>query len=239
MFLEKIKKEILKEKYSKEELLKDEYLIDSESQIKIYYAPFEYINKKASVIIVGITPGWSQMEKSFRTVIRELQLNKSLDSALKTVKSESSFAGSMRKNLVKMLDELELNKTLKLESTNELFNLTNNSLHTTSIIKYPVFNKGENYRGSSPSVINTDILWKQVEKEFVPEINNFTDALIIPLGKSVEETLRKLQSEKMLNENLILYGFPHPSGANGHRFKQFESNKESMKQKISNWKITI
>jgi len=39
-----------------------------------------------------------------------------------------------------------------------------------------------------------------------------------------------------LNNNFILNGFPHPSGANGHRAKQFENNKKEMQSIIKKWK---
>lgn len=93
--------------------MKQDYLIASENELAIYYAPFDYINKDASVVIVGITPGWTQMEKSISTVIAELYNGASYESAIKKVKSESSFAGSMRSNLINMLDELGLHKKNK------------------------------------------------------------------------------------------------------------------------------
>ena len=235
-FEKEIKNEVLKSSYTKEDLMKEKYLVDSQGKIEIYYAPFDYINVNASVIIVGITPGWSQMEKSFKTVIEETTKNDDFSSALKKVKAECSFAGSMRNNLIKMLDELDLDKQLNIQSTSELFEIGNNHLHSTSVIKYPVFNNGKNYTGSSPSPLKSEILWKQIEKSFIPEINEFKGKLIIPLGKSVNEVLSKIQSEKNLNDNFILNGFPHPSGANGHRAKQFESNKEDMKSIIEKWK---
>ena len=99
-----------------------------------------------------------------------------------------------------------------------------------------MFNNGKNYTGSSPSPLKSEILWQQIEKSFIPEINKFNGKLIIPLGKSVNEVLSKIQSENNLNNNFILNGFPHPSGANGHRAKQFENNKEEMKSIIEEWK---
>lgn len=234
-FEKEIRNEILKDSYTKEDLMKEKYLVSSEGKIEIYYAPFDYINVSASIIIVGITPGWSQMEKSFRTIIKELTTNDDFSLGLKKVKSECSFAGSMRSNLIKMLDELELDKKLNLESTSELFAIENDFLHSTSVIKYPVFNNGKNYTGSSPSPLKSEILWKQIEKSFIPEINEFKGKLIIPLGKSVNEILSKIQSDNKLNDNFILNGFPHPSGANGHRAKQFDNNKEDMKDIIERW----
>ena len=61
-YKEIIKKLPLKDKYTKEELLIEDLLIDKEENIEIYYAPHnEYINPKAKVLIVGITPGFIQM----------------------------------------------------------------------------------------------------------------------------------------------------------------------------------
>lgn len=44
----------------------------------------------------------------------------------------------MRKNLIEMLDELELNKKIHLKSCKELFNSHDELLHMTSVIQYPV-----------------------------------------------------------------------------------------------------
>ena len=139
-FEKEIRNETLKDSYTKEDLMKEKYLISKKGEIEIYSAPFDYINLDASIIIVGITPGWSQMEKSFKTIINELTKNNDFLLALKKVKSECSFAESMRSNLIKMLDDLELDKKLNIHSTSELFKIENSFLHSTSVIKYPVFN---------------------------------------------------------------------------------------------------
>lgn len=234
-FEREVRNERLKNSFTKEDLMKEKYLVSSKDKIEIYYAPFDYVNTNAALIIVGITPGWSQMQKSFKTVIEELNENDDFSLALKKVKSECSFAGSMRVNLIKMLDELEIDQKLNIQSTSQLFNDENNFLHSTSVIKYPVFNNGKNYTGSSPSPLKSEILWEQIKNSFIPEINQFKGKLIVPLGKTVNEVLLKIQSEGKLNDNYILNGFPHPSGANGHRAKQFEKNKENMKSIIGEW----
>ncbi len=113
-FEKEIRNEILKDSYTKEDLIKEKYLVSKEGEIEIYYAPFDYINLDASIIIVGITPGWSQMEKSFKTIIKELTKNNNFSLGLKKVKSECSFAGSMRNNLIKMLDDLEVDRKLNI-----------------------------------------------------------------------------------------------------------------------------
>ena len=44
----------------------------------------------------------------------------------------------------------------------------------------------------------------------------------------------------MINENVIcekqcLFGFPHPSGANGHRKEQYINNKNKLKETIQDY----
>ena len=51
--------------------------------------------------------------------------------------------------------------------------------------------------------------------------------LIVPLGKAVEEVLEIMIGEGLIKREQCLLGFPHPSGANGHRKKQFEINKDN------------
>ncbi len=234
-YIQTIQTEPLKERYEKSDLLIPKYLITESGKINIYYAPFEFINIDASIIIVGITPGWTQMEKSFRTIIHNLHKGNDWNTAIKEGKKEASFAGSMRKNLIAMLDELELNKKLKIESTSELFTTHSSIVHSTSVLKYPVFINGENYTGKNPTPIGNSSLWSFVKNNFVPEINSFRNKLIIPLGVTVSEVLKKLMAENLINSNVLLEDFPHPSGANGHRKKLFEDNKAKMKAQIIEW----
>lgn len=40
--------------------LPDSLLLKKEGKISIYYAPFEYVNENARIVLVGITPGLQQ-----------------------------------------------------------------------------------------------------------------------------------------------------------------------------------
>lgn len=60
-------------------------------------------------------------------------------------------------------------------------------------------------------------------------------ALIIPLGKTVEQVILKLAAEQKVSDHTYLIGFPHPSGANGHRTKEFQQQKELLREKVSAW----
>ena len=53
-FLDQIKS--LK-KINKSTITNNKFLVNKEDNIEIYYAPFDYVNPKAKIMIVGITPG--------------------------------------------------------------------------------------------------------------------------------------------------------------------------------------
>ena len=89
-------------------IVNKEFLIEKDGNIEIYYAPFDYINSKAKIAIVGITPGLQQMTQSFQAIKD--------GKSLKEVKDLSSFKGSMRTTLVKYMDEL-----IKLDINNTAY----------------------------------------------------------------------------------------------------------------------
>ena len=217
-------------------LMSEQFLLDKDEKkkIEIYYAPFEHINEKAKVVIVGITPGLHQMKKSFSTV-KNVKGQLTDDEILHEVKKNSSFEGPMRKNLITMLDELQLQNYLGLSSTSELFDTASHLVHTTSVITYPVFYNGKNFSGSTPNILKTELLKKYVLENFATELRNLDNPLIIPLGVNVSKVLDFLAENRYIEPNSILSGFPHPSGGNGHRHKQFAHNKEEMQQKIERY----
>jgi len=205
-------------KINKSSVTNKNFLIKKEDNIEIYYAPFDYINSKAKIMIVGITPGLQQMLQSFEAVNE--------GRSLKEVKDLSSFKGSMRATLIKYLDELNINKKLRINSCESLFNINSKYLHSTSLIKYPVFDKGKNYSGSG--LLKKKILLDFLEEHFVKELKKLDKTIIVPLGNTVSSTIDYLNNEFKLNLKCFLKGFPHPSGLNVRKDIQFRENKVRM-----------
>lgn len=142
----------------------------------------------------------------------------------------------MRSNLILMLEKLLISKYLKLESVKQLFHQDCELLHTTSLIPYPVFINGKNYTGHTPEIVDSPFLMKYVKEHFYEELNQLENKpLIIPLGKAVEDVLRIMINDNMICEKQCLFGFPHPSGANGHRKEQFINNKNKLKETIHDY----
>ena len=191
------------------------FLLEKEKNIEIYYAPFDYINSKAKIVIVGITPGLQQMLQSYEFINQ--------GKSLKEVKDLSSFKGSMRTGLIKYLDELKINDILKIKSCESLFNKNSKYLHTTSLVKYPVFDKGKNYSGAN--ILKKKILLDFIEKNFLEELKTLKKSIIIPLGNTVSSTIEYLDNKYNLKLACFLKGFPHPSGSNARMNIQFKENK--------------
>ena len=211
-------------KIDKESVVSKDFLVNKDGNIEIYYAPFDYINSKAKIVIVGITPGLQQMIQSFQ-VIKD-------GKSLKEVKDLSSFKGSMRTTLIKYMDELKISKILKIKSCESLFNLDSKYLHTTSLVKYPVFDKGRNYSGAN--ILKKKILLDFIEKNFLEELKTLKKSIIVPLGNTVSSTIEYLNSKYNLKLECFLKGFPHPSGANARKNIQFKENKISMIKLLKN-----
>ena len=199
-------------------IVNKEFLIKKDGNIEIYYAPFDYLNSKAKIIIVGITPGLQQMTQSFHAIKD--------GKSLKEVKDLSSFKGSMRTTLIKYMDDLKINKILKIKSCESLFNLNSKYLHTTSLVKYPVFDKGKNYSGTN--ILKKKVLLDFIEENFLEELKTLKKSIIIPLGNTVSSTIEYLNNKYNLKLECFLKGFPHPSGLNVRKNIQFKENKNKM-----------
>lgn len=231
----------LQDRYSKEELLIPELLIEKKDTIEIYYAPHnEYINPKAKMFIIGITPGFQQMSTAIAAARKGLELGEEIEIIQYQCKAAGRFSGPLRKNIISMLDDIGLNTVLQIDSCSDLFAKKDYFLHTVSLIPYSVFVNKKNYSGHTPNLIKNEFLMNYVYENFIKEygsLENKEQVLLIPLGKAVEEVLARLEAEGRIGKHQILKGFPHPSGANVNRLTQFNENKLDMIKYINEWKI--
>lgn len=207
--------------------------IFSDEKLAIWFSPLGRPKSNSELQILGITPGWTQMKIAYEYAVNAISKGNNLNYAMNMKKPKIAFAGAMRKNLVTMLDELGLAEIFSMKSSSELFG--SKYLQTGSVLKFPVFKEGKNYTGHSPSPEKHDVLRHMLSTILVKDLNESPNSLIIPLGKSVEEALRYLAKKGFLDISRVVSGFPHPSGANGHRVKQFEAGKVAFKEKIFNW----
>lgn len=219
----------------------DEHLLmDRDGPVSIHYAPFDYTNETAKVVIVGITPGKTQMVNAIAEARRQMASGASEDRTLAAAKRTASFSGAMRPNLVGLLNKIGLNQWLGISSCDTLFSSASELVQTTSALRFPVFVDGENYNGT-PNMLKHPLLRRYVIEHFGKEAQTLNDAVFVPLGDKVTETLRFLASQGVIRPEQVLDGLPHPSGANAERIAYFLGNKsrEALSAKTNPAKLDL
>jgi hypothetical protein len=219
----------------KADLLTDDFRIVKEDGLEIFYAPFDYVNRQAKVIVVGITPGWTQMEVAYRQARLDLVAGLGAAEVCRRAKEQAGFAGGMRANLVSMLDGIGLPGYLGLRESGLLFSSHRSLLHTTSAIRYPVFVERKNYTGHRPKLLKHETLRTFLDTHLAQELEEASGAVIVPLGKAVSEALSYLVERGVVDQWRCLIGFPHPSGLNVRRVQQFNERKDRLEGRLQSW----
>ena len=187
-------------------------LMDASGDLKIYYAPFEYINPNARIVLVGITPGPTQMVNANNEARRALHAGKSSMEAIQAAKSVGAFSGEpLRSNLINQLNHWGFHKWLGLTDSADLFSTSRHLVQTTSLLRYPVFVKDDDYRGS-PDMTKHPLLRKYLLENFAAEVEELKDAVFVGLGPQVQKVLDRLIQERVLNPDRVIGGMLHPSG---------------------------
>lgn len=192
--------------------------------LEVSYAPFEYINPPARIVIVGITPGRTQMLNALKEARRQLNLGADSMTALVAAKRSGAFSGTMRLHLVNMLDHVGINRWLGIPSCAEFFGTAAHLIQTTSVLRNPVFIDGRDYNGA-PSMTAHPLLRDQLLTYFKEDAGALSKAVFVPLGDKVAEALHYMAEHGHIDRSRILDGMPHPSGANGERIAYFLGRK--------------
>jgi hypothetical protein len=198
--------------------------IEANGVIRVVWVPFGYIQEKARVVLVGITPGRYQAELALSAFGNALAKGLSLNDAFRQVETTASFSGPLRANLVAMLDHIGLERPLGLATCADLFRLGGDLVHFTSALFYPVFINGENYSGT-PDLLRTQMLRYWVDTMLAEEARLLPNSLWIPMGPKPASALWHLAERGLIDPARILDGLPHPSGANAERIAFFLGRK--------------
>jgi len=202
-----------------------ELLMAQEGAISVYYAPFEWVNPEARVVLVGITPGKTQAANALTEAKRAIEQNLADEDVLKRAKATGAFSGAMRPNLISMMDAVGLNTWLGLTSCSTLFGANSRMMQTASVLQFPVFLSGENYNGT-PDMTKHTLLRTMLLEHFGAQCSRLPNAVFVPLGPVPTKAMAWLAAQGVVSSNRILEGLPHPSGANAERIKYFLGQKE-------------
>ena len=97
-----------------------------------------------------------------------------------------------------------------------------------------MFKDGDNYSGSSPSIVKLPITRPYVDL-LGHELEETAAALVVPLGKAVGEAVDELTRSGRLDPERCVLGFPHPSGASPHRPRLYAERRQEMAQTVQKW----
>lgn len=187
--------------------------------LSCYYAPFEYLNTDAKLILVGITPGGTQMNRAVNAARSALASGTPIPEAIRRVKREGSFSGAMRPNIVNTLNRLGYQQKLGIECASSLWSTHDHLVQFCSLLKFPVFLHGKDYNGN-PKAHKDDDLKRMLHEHFVSDMKALPrDAILVPLGDTVLEVISHLKEQGLLPQDLMRFegkyvAPPHPSGAN-------------------------
>jgi hypothetical protein len=210
---------------SSDEIVMRQLKIAQQGTLEVFYAPFDHIAQNASMVIVGITPGRTQAINALSAASDALKAGKTHADVLRLAKLTGSFSGSMRANLVSMLDHVGVAAFLGMGSCVDLFNSVRERVHFTSALRYPVLVGGSNYNGS-PDMLRTPLLKSFVDSCLTEEAEQLRSAIWLPLGPQPQRALEHLCQRGVLHKKHILDGLPHPSGANAERIAYFVGRKQ-------------
>ncbi len=207
-------------------VLDGKFRLDQQRAVEICYAPFEYLNPHARLVLVGITPGRTQMVNALRAARDQLQQGVDARAAMQAAQATGAFSGAMRANLVALLDAIGINDWLHIRTCDELFGggPAAHLVQTASALRYPVFVDGVNYNGA-PRMTQHSLLREYLTRFFAEDAQALRNAVFVPLGPKVTEALQFLAERRILDRSRILEGLPHPSGANAERVAYFLGRK--------------
>jgi len=202
------------------------FLLGRDKAVSAHYVPFDYVNDRARVVVVGITPGFVQWKNAVREARRQMMLGAALPEVLRAAKYTGAFSGAIRPNLVALLDHVGLQRWLGIASCASLFHGDAALMQVTAVLRHAIFVDGKNYNGANPNMVTTRLLQEQMLDHFAIEAERLPEAVYVPLGPKVGEALSWLAGRGVLRESHILHGIPHPSGANAERIAYFLGRKD-------------
>lgn len=207
----------------------DAFWPETKGEFGQFYAPFDWINDSADIVLIGITPGKRQAKSSLKALLSALMAGKSAEEAARMAKQAASFEGDMRDIAAQLMNRFHLHKLFRLVDVAELFGAASHRAHYTSLLRYPVLHwktkvkKDKttttgwfDYSGGD-SAFTTDMLLRSIAEDFEPEIASFKDAWLVPFGPVPALALEKMADRGLVDPDRILPGVNHPSGTQWNR----------------------
>lgn len=210
-----------------------------EDDLELRYIPFDPVPAPdARVMLVGITPGQTQLRLAVEAGRQALARRLDDDEVIRRAKSAAAFGGSMRANLIWMLDRIGLPDALGIASTEAVFAADAHLAVTTSAVCHAVLVHGENWNGQRPNILRHSLTRMFVEQVLAQELRWSPGALVIPLGVVPALAVERCIQTGAVNPTRVLRDLPHPSGANNGRIygAMFRDRLTELQRQVAAWR---
>lgn len=200
----------------------DEVVIGRDGKFSLRYIPFEHVAREAKLVIVGITPGTTQLKAAYDAFRFRAMAGRSDDEARAVAKEAGAFAGAMRTRLISMLEHLDIHRRLGIASARDLWGSASALLHSTSVVPHAAFDGKKHFNDSFNVVMSSPLLRGSFEKDFVPSLALLRDdAHYIALGPTPRDALLHCADAGVIRREQILGLLPHPAGSSGSQVRYF------------------
>ena len=210
--------------------------------LEVRYIPFDPLPAPdARVVLVGITPGKTQLRRAVATARTALSRGLDDDEVIRRAKSAAAFGGQMRANLIWMLDSIGLPDALGIASTETFFAADAHLAVTTSAVCHAVLVHGKDWDGRRPHILRHSLTRMFVEQVLAQEFRWSPTALVIPLGPIPALAVERCVQTGAVHPAQVLTGFLHPSGANNGRIygqqpPTFRERLPRLQQQVAAWR---
>jgi hypothetical protein len=206
--------------------------------LELRYIPFDPLPAPdARVVLVGITPGRTQLRLAVAAARKALSREFDDDEVIRRAKRAAAFGGRMRANLILMLDRIGLPDALGIASTETVFASDAHLAVRTSAVCHAVFVHGENWNGRLPNILRHSLTRMFVEQVLAQELRWSPAALVIPLGAIPALAVERCVQTGAVHPTRVLMGLPHPSGANNGRIygAAFREQLPQLQRQVAAW----
>lgn len=194
-----------------------ETLMASDGRDEVYYIPFEWTNPTAKLVVVGITPGPTQLIDAYRTASSKIKVGLDDEGVLKAAKIHAAFGGpSMRPNLVRMMNHFGFAELFGVDDVLDFWGASSDIFLGTSVVPHAAFRNGKPFAGSFSDVMASRVLADCFLYDFVTSLKDIPDdAKFVGLGETPLRALSWCVSNGKLREEQVLGAFAHPSTNGG------------------------
>jgi hypothetical protein len=193
-----------------------------------FYAPFDWINEEADIVLIGITPGKRQVKTAIKALRSELRRGATAHEAARAAKQAASFEGDMRTIATELMDRFKLHRLFGLNSCVDLFATATDRAHYTSLLRYPIVHRQTKKKAGVPvtgwfdysggdHAFKSSMLRQSIREHFEPEIASFKNAWLVPFGPVPARALEDIAQRGVVSRSRILPGLNHPSGTQRNR----------------------